>query len=39
MKKLHLRHFTLLMMLLFTAHLGWGQVTTSSLTGIIKDEK
>ncbi|MFD2217276.1 TonB-dependent receptor [Hymenobacter bucti] len=39
MKKLHLRHFTLLVMLLFTAHLGWGQVTTSSLTGIIKDEK
>ena len=26
-------------MLLFTAHWGWGQVTTSSLTGIIKDEK
>jgi hypothetical protein len=40
MKKLHLRHFTLLVMLLFTAHWGWGQgATTASMTGAVVDEK
>jgi hypothetical protein len=40
MRNLHLRHFTLLMLLLFTAHLGWGQgATTASLSGVITDGK
>jgi hypothetical protein len=40
MKKLHLRHFACLLMLLFTAHWSWGQgTTTSSMSGIITDQK
>jgi hypothetical protein len=40
MRNLHLRHFTLLVLLLFTAHLGWGQgATTASLSGVITDGK
>jgi len=39
MRNLHLRHFTLLLLLLLTAHLGWGQgTTTSSMTGTITDQ-
>jgi hypothetical protein len=38
MKSLHLRHFTLLVLLLLTAQLGWGQgTTTASMTGTITD--
>jgi hypothetical protein len=40
MRNLHLRHFTLLVLLLFTAHLSWGQgATTASLSGVITDGK
>jgi hypothetical protein len=40
MRNLHLRHFTLLVLLLFTAHWGWGQgATTASLSGVITDGK
>lgn len=40
MKSLHLRHFTLLVLLLLTAQLGWGQgATTASLSGAVADEK
>jgi outer membrane receptor protein involved in Fe transport len=40
MRNLHLRHFTLLVLLLFTAHWGWGQgITTASLSGVITDDK
>jgi hypothetical protein len=39
MRNLHLRHFTLLWLLLLTAHLGWGQgTTTSSMSGTITDQ-
>jgi hypothetical protein len=39
MRSLSLRHFTLLLLLLLTAHLGWSQgTTTSSMTGIITDQ-
>lgn len=40
MRNLSLRHFTLLLLLLFTAHLGWGQgATTASISGAITDAK
>lgn len=40
MKSLHLRHFTLLVLLLLTAQLGWGQgATTASMSGAVADEK
>lgn len=40
MRNLHLRHFTLLVLLLFTAHWGWGQgATTASMSGVITDGK
>ncbi|RZK32794.1 MAG: hypothetical protein EOO63_00180 [Hymenobacter sp.] len=40
MRNLSLRHFTLLLLLLFTAHLGWGQgATTASMSGAITDAK
>ncbi len=40
MRNLHLRHFTLLVLLLFTAHWGWGQgATTAALSGVITDGK
>ena len=40
MRNLSLRHFTLLLLLLLTAHLGWGQgATTASLNGAVTDAK
>jgi len=40
MRNLRLRHFTLLLLLLLTAHLGWSQgATTASLNGMITDAK
>ncbi|MDJ0365678.1 carboxypeptidase regulatory-like domain-containing protein [Hymenobacter sp. H14-R3] len=40
MRNLPLRHFTLLLLLLLTAHLGWGQgATTASINGIVTDGK
>ncbi len=40
MRNLPLRHFTLLLLLVLTAHLGWGQgATTASLSGVITDAK
>ncbi|MGI4762687.1 MAG: TonB-dependent receptor [Janthinobacterium lividum] len=40
MRNLHLRHFTLLLLLMLTAHLGWGQgATTASLNGAVTDAK
>jgi hypothetical protein len=40
MRNLSLRHFTLLLLLLLTAHLGWGQgATTASLSGLVSDAK
>jgi hypothetical protein len=40
MRNLSLRHFTLLLLLLLTAHLGWSQgATTASLSGTVTDAK
>jgi hypothetical protein len=40
MRNLHLRHFTLLLLLLLTAQLGWGQgATTAAMSGAITDAK
>lgn len=40
MRNLHLRHITLLLLLLLTAHLGWGQgATTASISGAVTDAK
>jgi outer membrane receptor protein involved in Fe transport len=40
MRNLSLRHFTLLLLLLLTAQLGWGQgATTASLSGAVTDAK
>jgi hypothetical protein len=40
MRNLSLRHLTLLLLLLLTAHLGWGQgATTASLSGVVTDGK
>jgi hypothetical protein len=40
MRNLHLRHFTLLLLLLLTAQLGWGQgATTASMSGAVTDAK
>jgi hypothetical protein len=40
MRNLSLRHFTLLLLLLLTAHLGWGQgATTASMSGVVTDGK
>lgn len=40
MRSLSLRHFTLLLLLLLTAQLGWGQgATTASLNGAVTDAK
>jgi hypothetical protein len=40
MRNLHLRHITLLLLLLLTAHLGWGQgATTASMSGAVTDAK
>jgi hypothetical protein len=40
MRNLHLRHFTLLLLLLLTAQLGWGQgATTASISGAVTDAK
>ena len=40
MRNLSLRHFTLLLLLLLTAQLSWGQgATTASINGIVTDEK
>ena len=39
MKNSHLRHFLLLAVLLFSAHLGWSQgATTASMSGVISDK-
>ncbi|MGI4738801.1 MAG: TonB-dependent receptor [Janthinobacterium lividum] len=38
MRNLSLRHFTLLLLLMLTAHLGWGQgATTASMSGAVTD--
>ena len=40
MRNLPLRHVTLLLLLLLTAHLGWGQgATTAAINGIVTDGK
>ena len=40
MRNLPLRHLTLLVLLLLTAHLGWGQgATTASINGSVTDSK
>ncbi|MDQ2772569.1 MAG: TonB-dependent receptor, partial [Bacteroidota bacterium] len=39
MKNSHLRHFLLLAVLLFSAHLGWSQgATTAAMSGVITDK-
>lgn len=37
MEQLRLRNLLLVLLLLLSAQLGWAQITTSSMTGIIKD--
>jgi hypothetical protein len=39
MKKIHLRHFLLLALMMLTAHLGWSQgATTAAMSGVITDK-